>query len=320
MPSCARPVYFPPSLGGAAFGVGLRGGRRWRGSSPPLSFFWLRGGGVCGSRSCTGSVVFAAARSGLGPLGLRPPFPFCLGCVCFFFVGGGPPLLRWGVPRRVRIVLCSSPSAVVWSWLASAFGWVSPGLAGCFSGVLLGGPVGVAFGVAWLGGLPSACGMGVRLCGCVTVSRPPPFLFRWARVRGSAGVPPLPCFLVFFGGGVWLFLPLPSLDWCTPWSAFGVANRVAVGAAVGCRPCSGPMGWVGYVHAWPGGLSRRTRFWLCRLGGCASQSWEVLGQRGAGLSVSPRLCGAGGNFLVAVFAGRLPSLGGGVYSRASGGL
>ena len=87
-------------------------------------------------------------------------------------------------------------------------------------------------------------------------------------VRGFAAVclshvpPPF-----FSGGVVCLFLPLPSLGWCTQWSAFGVANRVAVGAC----------GRMGYVHAWPGGLSCRIRFWLCRLGGCARRFREALG-------------------------------------------
>ena len=72
--------------------------------------------------------------------------------------------------------------------------------------------------------------------------RPPPV--EW--VRGFAAVclslvPPHP----FFGGGVCLFLPLPSLGWCKHWSAFGVANRVAVGAC-GLSGCALAL-WVGWV-------------------------------------------------------------------------
>ena len=68
------------------------------------------------------------------------------------------------------------------------------------------GPVGVAFGVARQGGWPASCELGVRLRGCVTVSRPLLFYW-WSRVSGWAGVPPLLCFFFFFlllGG-----LPVP---------------------------------------------------------------------------------------------------------------
>ena len=48
VPTCACPVHFPPPLGGAVRGVGLCGGRRGRGFSPPLLFFFVAaGGGVC---------------------------------------------------------------------------------------------------------------------------------------------------------------------------------------------------------------------------------------------------------------------------------
>ena len=48
-------------------------------SLPPFFFFSGCGGDVCGSSS-----LLAAPCPGLGPLGLRPPFPFRLGCVCCF--------------------------------------------------------------------------------------------------------------------------------------------------------------------------------------------------------------------------------------------
>ena len=56
-------------------------------------------------------------------------------------------------------------------------------------------------------------------------------------------VPPPPCF--FFFRGVCLLLPLRSLRWCTHWSAFGVVNRVAVGACVLIGFEAAP--WVGSV-------------------------------------------------------------------------
>ena len=93
--------------------------------------------------------------------------------------------------------------------------------------------MGVAFGVAWMGGLPASCGMGVRLRGCVSVSCPPPFFPFVLFV----------CFPLFFLGGVCLFLTLPSLGWCTHWSAFGVANRVAVAACAWLGRAPAP--WVG---------------------------------------------------------------------------
>ena len=128
--------------------------------------------------------------------------------------------------------------------------------------------MGVAFGVAWLEGLPASCGVGARLRGCATVSRPPPRFFAGGHafvVR--RGFPAFRVFWFFCGGGNCLFLPLPSPGWCTHWSAFVGANRVTVGAWIGCGPCPGPMGRLGYVHAGPGGLSCRVRF--------GSAAWAV---------------------------------------------
>ena len=136
----------------------------------------------------------------------------------------------------------------------------------------------------------------------------PPLLLVGAFVVGL-GFPPFRFFCFFYGGG----LPVPpsAFPWLVHWSAFEVANRVAVAAAVGCGPCPGPMGQVGYVKNWPGGMSCRVRFWLCWLGGCASWSRETLGKAGVGLPVSPGLCRSGCNFLKAVCAGRPPPSGGG---------
>ena len=76
---------------------------------PHLLFFFLfglRGGVLFLALSCHGFVVSAPACQGLGSLCLRPPFPSRLGCAYVFFVW--PPLLQWGVCRRVRGVLSSS--------------------------------------------------------------------------------------------------------------------------------------------------------------------------------------------------------------------
>ena len=199
--------------------------------SPPPSFFlffWLRGGVVVLGRVWLCGVRHRLSRSWATWSPSPLPLLFGLRLVFFFGVAGGPPLLRWVVRWRVRGVLFLGPSAVVWLCWAAAFGSVSPGRAGWSSGVLSGGPLGVAFGVAWLGELPAYCGVGVRLRGCVTVCRPTYtffFLFRGARVRGWVGGLPLPCFIFLFFtlGRVCLFLPLRSLGWCTHWSTFGVA-------------------------------------------------------------------------------------------------
>ena len=186
----------------------------WAGFPPPFFFYlWLRGG-VCGSRPCC-VVALWYSPPPVPVLGSWSPSPVPLSFwLRLFFispVAGGPPLHRWDLRRRVRGALSSGPSAVVWSWLAAAFGWVSPAGAGWSSSVLSGAPA----GVAWLGRLPASCGVGVRLRGCVTVSRPPPFFFSLAGGRAlvvGRGFPPS-CVLCFFLGGGFLFLPLPSLGW-----------------------------------------------------------------------------------------------------------
>ena len=80
--------------------------------------------------------------------------------------------------------------------------------------------------------------------------------------------PPL---LVFFGGVVWLFLPLLSLGWRTHWSAFHVAFRFAVGHCVlqgrAPAPC---VGWVMYTLSsapLPAGLGSGSAGWAVVPGG-----------------------------------------------------
>ena len=71
-----------------------------------------------------------------------------------------------------------------------------------------------------------------QLCVCLL---PPPLFFVYA----------VYLFPFFFLGGVCLFLPLPSLGWSTHWSAFRVANRVAVGACAWLGRA--PARWFGWV-------------------------------------------------------------------------
>ena len=229
---------FPFPFWGAACGVAVCGCCCGWGFLPPpsplVSFFSCGGG--CRGVSCRGFVLSVAGCPRLGSRAHRPPFPSRTGCafLCFFF----PSLPYRGVCRRVRGVLSSG-------W-AAALGWVSPVLAGWSSGVPSGGPV---FGAVWLGGLAASCGWAVSLL--------------WAFL-----VPPPPC---FFFGRVCLFLPLPSLGWCTHWSAFSVVNRVAIGACVLLGLAPAP--WVGWVMctlrsvALLAGLSSGSAGWAVALGG-----------------------------------------------------
>ena len=275
--ACALLCAPQPFAGGPSWGCLWRGvmwGSPWAEFLTPPFFFrssWLRGGVCwCGSWPCRVVALWWLPLSVpvISPLVSAPPPPFR--------VAGGPPLLWWGVRQRVRGALPPSHSAAVWLWWAAAFGWVSLGWAGCSPGVLLGGARGrrlwrclaeVAARFFWSGCAAS------RLCDGLLL-----FSFfpggRQVRVCGWVGVPPPP---FFCWRGVCLFLPLSSLGWCTHWLAFGVANRVPAGVLSGCKPCPGPMGRVGYVHAWPGGLCYPVRCWCCWLGSCASRFREVMG-------------------------------------------
>ena len=94
-------------LVGLPVGWGVcRGCRGWV-SSPPLLFFFPGCGGAVwfSALSCPGFVVFAAACPVLGVLVSVPPSPFVRAApMSFFFC---PPLLYWGVCRRVQGVICS---------------------------------------------------------------------------------------------------------------------------------------------------------------------------------------------------------------------
>ena len=62
---------------------------------------------------------------------------------------------------------------------------------------------------------------------------------------GCFRAPPPPPSVFFLGGGVCLFLPLPSLGWRTHWPAFSVVFRAAVGGCVLFGRVPAP--WVGWA-------------------------------------------------------------------------
>ena len=159
-------------------------------------------------------VVSVAGCPGLGSRGLCPPIASLLGrvvwCLCVFFG------LRGVCPRVLAVASPGGPLPSAWCcrfWLA--------------------GPPAPALGV------PSSVlsGWGVW---------PPPVVLVGGvvAVRCSRALPPC-CFCFFLGGGVCLFLPLPSLGWPTHGSAFCVVFRFAVS---GCGlPGRVPAPWVGWV-------------------------------------------------------------------------
>ena len=270
---------------GAACGVGLCGGCRGWGLSPPvpLFFFFSGCGGGCGIRPCRFVTLWCSPLPVpvLGLLVSVPPSPFRLGrvYVSFYLVARhfsgvpacrGCPFLRW----------------------AAALVSVSPGLAGWSSGVLLGGPVGVAFGVAWLGGLPASFAVGARLLGCVSVPCPPLFCGGRAFIVGRGFLPPVlfvcSLFCFFSGRG------FACSSVCLPWAgaltgplSVWLTRLLLVLRSAGL--CPGPFGRVGHVHAWPGGLSCRVRFWPCWLGGCAGGFVRPWAKGGGVFCVPPPL-------------------------------
>ena len=157
------------------------------------------------------------------------------------------------------------------SWLGVAgFGWVVPLC-------LFLGPV---FGAFWGGVWPPLVVLAGGLVAVGCFRAPPPS--------------PLCCF--FLGGGVCLFLPLPSLGWRTHWPAFSVVFRAAVFSCVLFGRVPAPwVGWAMYtVGSAPllAGLGPGSAGWAAAPGGCL---W--LWVRGLGLFVSFPLCGAGCNLL-----------------------
>ena len=210
------------------------------------------------SRHLLGGTPVAWGCAGVALGGVCPPPPLW---VIFFWGGASWHVVSWlpGVGRwlsrswvswspsplplsfRLRLRVCfffpSPPQRGVclrvlgypfFRW-AAALGLVLPVLAGWSSGAPAAGP---HFGAVWPGGLAASCGVGGRFRGYGAFSCPPP--------------------LSFFGG-VCLVLPLPSLGWRMHWSAFGVVNRVAVGACVllGLPPSHGLGGLCTRLARWP---------------------------------------------------------------------
>ena len=251
-------------------------------------FFFRTAGGVCGFWPCRVVALWCPPLPVpvLGLLVSVPPSPFVWAAHMFFF------LLLPATSPVGCVLACPGCPFLRWD---AALGWVSPSSAGRSSGVLSRGPVGVSFGVAWLGGFArpfwSGCAA-LRLCVCLL---PPPFFFVCAV-----------CLFPFFFllGGVCLFLPLPSLGWCTNWSAFGVANRVAVSACAWLGRAPAPcIGWVMYslgLLAFPVGLGSGSAGWAVAPGGFV-RAW-VKGGGVFGLP-PPLWC-------------RLGLSGGGLYGRA----
>ena len=278
--SCARSTPTPPPPGGAACGGGFPLGVAVGGVSPPhcfcfLAVFLAAGGGSVGVVS--GSVVLWLCGGGRCVSRSWPPWslPPFVWVYPFFFVSMWPVVCHFSggvVCWRVRGVFTSGPSAAVSTWWAAVSGWVSSGWSGLPPGVLSTAPWVSPLVVPGRGSLAS-----VELVrGFAVVQWSPPFSFfpvgRWVCARGWVGLPPFRvCFSFgFFSRGVCLFLPVPSLGWCTHWSANGVANWPPLALVGGRGPCPGPVGGVGYAHAWVGGLSCGVRLWFCQLGGCAS--------------------------------------------------
>ena len=193
--------------------------------------------------------------------GCPPPPPL------WFFRGGGLcGVGRWlsrswvlwslyPVPSLPGCVVCCLCFFFFPAWgVSKCFGCPFSRWAAALSpGAPLGGPV---FGAVWVGVWPPLV---VLVGGVVAVGR-------------SRAPPPLPPLLVvFFWGGVCLFLPLPSLDWRTHWSALYVVFWFAVGGCVlpGCARAPW-VGWVMYTLGLvplPAGLGSGSAGWVVVPGG-----------------------------------------------------
>ena len=184
--------------------------------SPFVFFFRLRGG--CGFGPCRVVALWCPPLSVpvLDLLISVPPSPFVWAAPMFFFL-----------PATSPVGCVPACPGCPYLWWAAALGWVSPGLAGRSSGILSGGPVGFAFGVACLGGLPASCGVGVRLPGCQSVCCPPFFFSSVVCVRfcfswGGGSACSSLCLswagartgqtLVWLTGLLWVL----ALDWAMP--------------------------------------------------------------------------------------------------------
>ena len=263
----------------------------WRGCvfvlAPRLFPAFLGGGVLCG-RACWARVSAVPRPSWLACRGV-----FFFGRVLLWLCGVG----RWLSLSRALWSLSPHPLSFglgCWLFFFSSQRGVCLRVLGV---PFPGGPLLLAWCCRfWLGGPP------VRLSGsclrCLLGGGFGRLLCCWRAVWWLWAVlspPPLPpCF--FLGGGVCLFLPLPSLGWRTHWPAFSVVFRVAVGVCV--LPGRVPAPWVGWVMytlgsaPLPAGLRPGSAGWAAAPGGFV---W--LWVRGLGLSVSFLLRGAGFNLL-----------------------
>ena len=216
-------------------------------------------------------LFFFSGCSRPGPCGPCPPIPFLSG---------------WAAGSLFFFFVSVSLFPVGRCfWLGVAgFGWVVPLC-------LFGGPVFRAF---WGGGFG-------RRWWCWRAV--------WRLWAVFAPFPPPPSFF-FLGGGGCLFLPLPSLGWCTHWPAFSVVFRAAVVSCVPFGRVLAPwVGWAMYTVGsapLPAGLGPGSAGWAAAPGGCL-WFWA----RKLGLFVSFPLCGAGFNLL----GGPRPWLPGALWPR-----
>ena len=233
---------------------------------------------------------------GLG-LGCAQPFlaglSGCVLCAFFFF---------FSCPRP-----CGPcpPIPFLWGWAGGSLFFFFA----CFGVHFTGGPLFLAWCCRfWVGGPPvplsGSClrcllgGAFGRLWWCWRAV--------WRLWAVFAPFPPPPS--VFLGAC--LFLPLPSLGWCTHWPAFSVVFRAAVFSCVLFGRAPAPwVGWAMYtVGSAPllAGLGPGSAGWAAAPGG-SLWSWV----RGLGLFVSFPLCGAGFNLL----GGPPPLLPGALWPR-----
>ena len=271
--SCARPAWSPAPPGwGCCAGV-----CGWC-CAPPL----LAGASVCVCVCARAPLVprpfwLGCAVWVLGP-GLSCAPPFLVGLSgCFFFFYGGVLCFVFvasvaGCPRPRPCGPCP-PNPYLRARLLALF-FISSKLGVCmrFSGVPLpGGPLLLVWCCRfWLGGHPVPlwasrlrCLLGGGFCRLLRC---------WWAVWWLWAVPsPPPLPLFFFGGGVCLFLPLPSLGWRTHWPAFSVVFRVAVGGCVLLGRVPAPwVGWDMYTLGsapLPAGLGPGSACWAAAPGG-----------------------------------------------------
>ena len=233
----------------------------------PLALRRFHSGSRCG-RVCWARVSDVPSPSWLGCRGVFLALFFC-GCSCPGPCGPCPPipfLSGWAGGSLFFFSRCP------FSRWAAVPGLVLPVLGGWSPCASLG----------VLSPVPSGGGVG-RLWWCWRAV--------WRLRAVFAPFPPPPS-VFFLGGWACLFLPLPSLGWCTHWPAFSVVFRAAVFSCVLFGRVPAPwVGWAMYtVGSAPllAGLGPGSVGWAAAPGRC---SWFWV--RGLGLFVSFPLCGAG---------------------------